>query len=494
MATGLAVSRLINVSVDLAPLGAQFANVDSLLIVGDSTVIDVVERIRDYDSLAAVATDFGTSAPEYLAAELFFSQNPAPTQLYIGRWAYAATPGILHGGVLSAAEQVLTNFTAVTSGGLTIVIDGTSHNVTGLDFASPSPDNLNGIASILQAGLPSGVHVYWNANIGRFDIVSSTTGTSSSVAFATAPGSGTSIVDIFGLGSTDGGSTVAGIAAETPLAAVTIMDDMNISWYGLTFATPDITDSQQLAVAGYIQAAFHIFGISTTEASAVNPESSSDIGSLCMTAGYTRTFCSYSSSNPYTAASIFGREFTVNFQGNNTVIDLMYKQEPGVVAENLTASQADTLDAKRYNYFVNYNNNTAIIENGWMSGPAYIDEIHGTDAYANELQVNIYNLLYTNPTKVPQTDAGIHQIVAICEATSAAFVANGLLAPGTWTTSGFGSLNQGDFMPKGYYVYAPPVALQSQADRAARKSPTIQIAAKLAGAVNTVDVVVNVNR
>jgi hypothetical protein len=38
------------------------------------------------------------------------------------------------------------------------------------------------------------------------------------------------------------------------------------------------------------------------------------------------------------------------------------------------------------------------------------------------------------------------------------------------------------------------MALQAQADREARKSPPIQIALKLAGAVHTVDIIVNVNR
>ncbi|MCT9017190.1 DUF3383 domain-containing protein, partial [Cupriavidus gilardii] len=47
---------------------------------------------------------------------------------------------------------------------------------------------------------------------------------------------------------------------------------------------------------------------------------------------------------------------------------------------------------------------------------------------------------------------------------------------------------------KGYYVYAPPIALQSQADREARKSVSFQVAAKEAGAIHTVDILVNVNR
>ena len=59
---------------------------------------------------------------------------------------------------------------------------------------------------------------------------------------------------------------------------------------------------------------------------------------------------------------------------------------------------------------------------------------------------------------------------------------------------GFGQLSYGDTLAKGYYVYCPPLSSQSQADREARKSPTIQCAVKLAGAVHSVNAIISVNR
>jgi predicted transcriptional regulator len=76
-----------------------------------------------------------------------------------------------------------------------------------------------------------------------------------------------------------------------------------------------------------------------------------------------------------------------------------------------------------------------------------------------------------------------------------AAVNNGLVAPGVWnSTLQFGLLKAFQTLPKGYYVFAPPVASQSQADREARKAPTIQCAIKLAGAVHSANVAINVNR
>jgi hypothetical protein len=172
----------------------------------------------------------------------------------------------------------------------------------------------------------------------------------------------------------------------------------------------------------------------------------------------------------------------------------MYKQEPGIVAENLTSTQLSALEAKNCNVFVAYNNDTAIIEQGRMASGNFIDEVTGTDWLALTIQTALYNLLYTSPTKIPQTDAGMNRLVNVCEATCSQAVVNGLLAPGTWNSNGFGQLASGDFLPKGFYVYAPPVSSQTQADREARASVPIQIAAKLAGAVHTIDVTITVNR
>src|SRR5271157_3878620 len=140
---GLPVGRLINVTVDLEPTPAPFANFDTLLVVGDSNVINVSERIRSYNTLASVAGDFGTSAPEYLAATLFFGQSPQPTTLFIGRWAKTATSGMNIGGPLTAAQQVITNWNTISAGSFHILIDGTDYDITGLNFTGQT--NLNGV-------------------------------------------------------------------------------------------------------------------------------------------------------------------------------------------------------------------------------------------------------------------------------------------------------------------------------------------------------------
>lgn len=501
MPTGLPVTRLIRVNVNLAPTAAQALNFGTCLIVGDSNVINVTERIRSYGSLAAVAADFGTSAPEYAAAQLFFSQVPQPSQLYIGRWAQAATSGLNVGGPLTSAQQVMSNWTVVTAGAFKVQIDGSSATlISGLNFSAAA--NLNAVAAIIQTALRAiatgGFTLAtctWDAVRGEFTIGSGTTGASSAVSALTAPGAGTDISAQLKMTSGTLTQLVAGIAAETALAAVTILDALKTQWYMLAFASTHTVNADYTAVAAYIEAATnpHLFGVTTSEAAALTSNDSTSIGFLLKASGYNRSLAQYSSGSAYAVASIFGRMATVNFNGNATTITLMYKQEPGVTSESLTSAQADALDTNNYNYFAAFNNNTSIIVNGKVASGQFIDTVWDVDWQADAIRTNVYNRLYGTTTKVPQTDAGMHQLATVIEAACAQGVNNGTLGPGTWTSAGFGQLVQGGFLSKGYYVYTPPIASQSDADRAARKSVAFQVALKLAGAVHSADVQVNVN-
>ena len=492
--TGLNVNDIVAVSVNLSPVAAQERNFGSLLILGDSAVIDTAQRLRLYSSIAQVGEDFIVTAPEYLAAGIFFEQSPQPTQCYIGRWASSATSGVLQGDALTSAEQALANFTAITNGGVDFTIDGTAVPLTALNFSAAA--SLTAVASIITTALSTHGACAWNPNAGNFSVTSATTGSTSSVSFAT-PGTGTDISTLLGLSAAAGGYTVAGIPSETLASAVQTLDQMTSAWYGLQVAsTVAPANSDYTAVATYIQAASnsHIFGVTTQDPNALIASSTTDLAYLLKAGAYSRTFCQYSSASDYASASIFGRAFTVDFNGQNTAITLMFKQEPGITAETLTESQAAALKAKNCNVFVNYNNATAILQNGVMASGQYFDVIHGTDWLQNAIQTAVYDLLYLSTTKVPQTDAGVNQIVATVAAQCDQAAQNGLIAKGTWNGPPIGAIVTGQTLAKGYYIYAPPVSSQTAAARAARTAPTIQAAVKLAGAVQSADVIVNVNQ
>jgi len=608
MAQGLPVSNLVNVSVSLSQTPAQGQNIDTMLIVGSSNVIDVVQRMRTYTSLNAVAVDFLTTSPEYLAAALWFGQSPQPLSLNIGRWAATATTAQLIGAALPGASQLISAWTVLTSAGFSILINGLPVVVDGLNFASVS--NLNGVATVIQTGLDtfaSGATVVWNssnhqflvtlggtpgltstislmsdptaqgavilsgqpspadtftfngtvvtfvsgapsgnqvqiggstantlANLNAFLLASTDTqlvkfkyyidspnlkvwvqaatagtsgnaltlaksGTNLAVSAATLAGGQTSsIATLSGMATTSSGAyTANGVAAETALTAVISLDNLySNQWYGLSVVAAQLVDADVLSIAQYIEGTVvkHYYGATSNEAAALVPNDQTSLPYQLSTLGYNKTCCQFSDSNPYAVVSYLARILTTNWAGNNTTITEMYKQEPGVVGENLSQTQANALKAINCNVFVDYNNGTIIIQYGTSVSGQYTDTIIGADWFAITIQTNVFNALYTTPTKIPQTDAGMNILNAAIQAACVAAVNNGLLAPGTWQTTGFGAITNGTFLSKGYYIYQPPVASQSPADRARRVSVPFQIAAKLAGAVHEADISVTINQ
>lgn len=285
-------------------------------------------------------------------------------------------------------------------------------------------------------------------------------------------------------------------AVETLLQAVNASLQYT-NWYGLAIAdSADLVEADVISVAAAIEASSlsRILAVTTDDVNVLVAGNTDNIGYKLKAAGYGRTFWQYSSSSKYAAISAFGRAFTVNFTGNNTTITLKFKTEPGVTYETLTTAQTAAIDAINGNVYVYYANDTAIIQQGVMANGDFFDERHGLDWLQNYVQTNLYNLLYTSTTKIPQTDAGVTRLMTNVEASLDQAVNNGLVAPGVWNGGPIGQIQSGDTLTKGYYVYADAVANQAQSDREARKSPVIQAAIKLAGAIHYGDIQINVVR
>ena len=487
---GLSVNDVVNGTVSLSPSAAATRNFGIPLILGDSGVIDTQTRFRIYSSLTAVGGDYGGTSPEYLGAQEFFENNQSGT-VYVGAWAANPTSAWLVGAVLSSAQQAIANFNTISNGGIVIIINGSTHTITNLNLTGVT--NLNAVATALTIALNGAATCTWNANNNFFQILTTLTGPTASIGFATL-GAGTDLSVLMGLSATVSGSyVVPAIAAEAPLVAAQLLATMTTGWYGLSFkSTTAITDAQHTAVANFIQAVSppRIYGITTAEGAVLNGGTGTSIGnSLTLN----RTYCQYSSATPAADLAAFGIAFTTNFLADDSLYTLMAKDELGVLAENLTETQAANLKAANCNVFVEYNNGKAILQWGTMTDGTYFDVIHGTDWLSNAIQVAIFNLLYTN-RKLPQTDAGVSQIVATIALQCAQGVANGLIAPGTWNGPPIGQIATGDFLPLGYYIYAPPVSSQSQSARAARQSPVLTCCIKLAGAIHTVNYILNVNQ
>ena len=376
-------------------------------------------------------------------------------------------------------------------------MNGSPENIDSLNFGQAT--NMNGVATIINTALSaSGASCVWDGQ--RFTLSTLTRGGATLISYGVSPQAGTDIALKMRITESTALAPLPGMDAETPKEAAVALADKSGDWYGLVFAdhpgtNAPITVAQHLDVAAFIEAAAksRIYGVTGTDTRTLDGVFSGDVASEMKALKRKRTCVAYSR-NPYAIVSALGRAFTVNFNANRSTITLKFKQLPGITAEGLTETQANALAAKRCNVFAAYDNDTAIFQEGVMSGDAYFDEIHGLDWLQNAVQNECWNLLYQSKTKIPQTDAGVNQILTCIEKVMKEGVNNGLIAPGVWNADGFGQLERGDYLEKGYYLYAQPVADQPQSEREQRKCPPVQCAVKLAGAIHFVDIQIDVNR
>lgn len=437
--TTLSLNKIVNVVVSVSPLAAPRNSFNQGLIIGPSVVIPKAERLRFYSNVNDMLTDgFLITSPEYLAAQIYFSQSPAPTQLWVGR-QYTTAPVVVNN--------------ATTSGSAIV----TPASMVSLEVGQ----------TVTGAGIPAATTV-----------ISKTATTVTLSANATATSASVSLT------FTD--------SVETMLAAVQACRLANSQWYPV-FAC-GAAKADHLAIAAYIETAAPACTYFGTTADTDVPTATA--GNVLLTLQgllYTRTFVQYSTNTPYAMCGAMGYAMGQNTGLAGSAYTLKFKNEVGVTVEPLTATQVQNIEGANGNLYLNYGYYYNIFEQGVSSSGRFFDEILNLDMLANNIQLGIMDLLYQNP-KVPQTDAGVLQLIRACNQACETAVNIGFLAPGLWTNMPVLNLNTGDVLPKGYLVQAPAISTQSTADRQARKSPPIYIAIKEAGAIHSVLISVYVNR
>lgn len=192
--TSLSLSTVLNVSVVVSASGSPGPTFNQALIVGSSPVIPNSQRVRQYTSTSAMLGDgFSTTSPEYQAAQIYFSQAPAPTYLNVGLQDLTAMQTV---SVASAGSGYAVGDILAVGGGIGGQVQ---------------------VATITTGGDVSAVNIYQ-------------AGTGYTVE------SGQATTPITGSGS---GCTISILSiGETPLQAVSACRAASPQWYACMFVSP----------------------------------------------------------------------------------------------------------------------------------------------------------------------------------------------------------------------------------------------------------------
>lgn len=245
-----------------------------------------------------------------------------------------------------------------------------------------------------------------------------------------------------------------------------IMEESNL-WYGISLCTQ--TDAVILAAAAWVETQEKIL-IADSDEAAILTTATSDIASALKLLGYDRTALVYSGdADQGPSAGWLGGQLP-QVPGSST---WKFKQLDGITPDTFTSTQRNIAigvpgtPGKNVNIYETVGG-VAITQNGTMAGGDWIDVTIGLDWLKSRLQENVYSVL-VNAAKVPFTNAGIALIVNAVRQTLNQALANGLI--------------DADFE-----VTAPDVLDVSAADRANRILPDVTFTARLAGAIQTVEI------
>jgi hypothetical protein len=314
--------------------------------------------------------------------------------------------------------------------------------------------------------------------------------------YAVAHTSGTFIGEILGLAEGTGAVTVQGAAAatltaETQVAAATALKAL-VNFKGLTFIDAD-TDANRKLMAEWAQANSVLVYEVFSGATYLDLDADTNVVWEIKLASLTNYRMLYSAAgNRRMAASYMARAHVVNFNAERSALT-MHLKTLAITAEEYSQSVITAAKAVGLDIYTTIKQTACILTSGAND---FVDNRYNLIAFIDAVQTDMYNLLKQTSTKIPQTKRGINQLIDQGEKTTRGFVRAGVFAPGTWSSPDyFGDRETFEraIEQNGFYWLAGELADQPQADRQARKSPVLQAAVKNAGAVHSVDIIINFN-
>lgn len=395
---------------------------------------------------------------------------------------------------LTSGEIALADLYNVTDGAMTLVMNGATVNLYGLNFATyGSSLTLNEVVQILTAAIGSSGLVETS---GQSIVIStSQQGADVTIGYASSASSITDLSAILALtqstaASRIDGYTPGGLVSEVDLiqTAARCAGRSVFAWtldrqYRDTQDQKDFADWAEAQDQAY-------FSACTNSVQAYNTADTTNIGFYAHNKGYIKTSVMYHN-NPqvYPDVSYAALALSVNYALENSTLTMKFKQLTGIETVPLTETQLSSLKARRINTYVSMGNSSSVVREGVQSADSWFTDSHvNLSNYKEELQVEVFNVFMRNK-KVKYTSAGQDLLVSAAAKINNRYIRNGTFADREEETTdnetGYTTLPACTITPA-------PIYSATTSERANRVAPPIAIVAYEAGAFHSVAIDVTV--
>ena len=383
-----------------------------------------------FPSADSVGEYFGIASNEYKLATKYFlgydNSYRKPEVLYFANRCSDASGAKLVGAEVTATYA---EFAAIENGAFKISLNGVESSLTGLDFSAAQA--LSEVAQVIQTALATEVAnstvVYSSVSKG-FVITNGSTGSTSTISFATAGESGTDISEMLGLTEAQGGVISAGYGSLTPAEVMASVISQSKNWVSFTcIDTMSADEIKGYAEWNNSQGVAFMFSawVSSSIADAKTVKAAID------TYGYEGTSVIYGTAEY--AVFIMAEAASVDWNRRQGVINFAFKSQSGLAAIVTDGAEAQELETAGVNYYGRWatrNPEFVFLYNGTISG-----NYRWLDAWINAIwlratiQISCMDGLKI-AGRVPYTDAGYTQVSAWLQDPINQAIENGVIDAG----------------------------------------------------------------
>ena len=487
----IALSNTINISLSGTPKGLGDYATNSVCILSNEKPLSSEAYIWAV-SPQDIINEYGTDSETAKMGNALFTPS---FNLRTGKGQVLVVPFDGVSATHCTAETVEIDTTKISAlqqvknGELNITIDGNEHKVTGLNFETVK--TLVDVVKILNAEnldidiakTDDNKILFTSRRLGKDD--------STIIFTAFTDGTGT---DLYGADYLDLANAVKveGANASGTTLAIAIAKAEQYGYFGAILTTLEMENEKVVDTAKSVQAQDHIYYEVTKSLKNMQV-----LGQEITQAGLNKTrLLAYSLDDEKVAIATYCTiASSTNYSGTDTSLTMNLKELTGVSPDN-------TLNQTYYNMAKTNGCDIYGVTQGLsccysFGANEYTDVVTGELWLKMALTVAGFNYLRKTNTKIPQTEAGLTGLKNAYIQVLEQGVRNGFIGTGNnWNGSyPFGTdseLFNDNIKKLGYYVYSIPMAEQSQTERENREAPLIQIAIKLAGAIHSSQVIVNV--
>lgn len=447
-----------------------------------------------------------TTASTGTASELAYAVTASPaagtdisallklTQSTATSLVQGTATNVEHPAELTSGEIALADLYNVTDGAMTLVMNGATVNLYGLNFATyGSSLTLNEVVQILTAAIGSNGLV----EVSGQSIVISTNqkGEGVTIGYASSASSITDLSAILALTQSTAASRIDGYTPGGLVSEVALIQTAarcagrSVFAWTLDRQYRDTQDQKDFADWAEAQDQAY-FSACTNSVQAYNTADTTNIGFYAHNKGYIKTSVMYHN-NPqvYPDVSYAALALSVNYALENSTLTMKFKQLTGIETVPLTETQLSSLKARRINTYVSMGNSSSVVREGVQSADSWFTDSHvNLSNYKEELQVEVFNVFMRNK-KVKYTSAGQDLLVSAAAKINNRYIRNGTFADREEETTdnetGYTTLPACTITPA-------PIYSVTTSERANRVAPPIAIVAYEAGAFHSVAIDVTV--